>query len=607
MSQLIADKKDIDFVMYDQLGIEKLTDHPRYKGLNRKTFDLIIAEARNLGIKEILPTNEEGDRIGVRFENGKVQVPECFHRVHKLLVEGEWIAMAEAPEVGGQGLPSVVSQAATEYLMGGNFAMMAFSLLNHGAGKMIELFGTEQHKSLFLEKLYSGRWGGTMLLTEPGAGSDVGALTTTAVKNEDGTYSITGSKIFITNGEQDLTENIIHPVLARIEGAPCGTKGISLFIVPKIWVNEDGTLGAPNDVVCTGVEEKMGLHGSPTCSMTLGGRGRCRGFLLGQENQGMQVMFNMMNEARLCVGANGLFNASTAYLYALNYARERRQGRALVPSSGRDMPQVFIIDHPDVRRMLLNMKATVEGMRSFVYYLSYAFDKVACAETEEEKAHLFGMIEFLTPVVKSYCSDRGFEVCVQGLQVFGGYGYTCEFPIEQLVRDSKINSVYEGTNGIQANDLLGRKLNMSQGKVLKNFVGEIRETVEGSKSVEGLEGMALWLEEAVVDYENTAGRLREIIEEGEIETAFAQALPFLDVTGDIVMAWMHLWRAFVAIKKREKMKNVTTVKKKDTDFYDGKIKTAGHYFSTCLPVTMGKMKTIRKADRNVMDIGTFSF
>ena len=292
-------------------------------------------------------------------------------------------------------------------------------------------------------------------MTEPQAGSDVGALTTTAVKNPDGTYSITGNKIFITNGEYDLAENIIHPVLARIEGDPPGTKGISIFMVPKIWVDEDGSLGEPNDVVCTGIEEKMGIHASSTCSITLGGKGKCRGLLLGEECQGMKIMFYMMNEARLGVGFQAFNYASTAYLYALNYARERIQGRDLESGKDPEAPQVPIIQHPDVRRMLLEMKAYVEGMRSFVYYVGQCLEREALAASEEEKAFYKGFGDLLTPLVKAYCAQRGFDVCVQAVQVYGGYGYIKEYPVEQLVRDCKITSIYEGTDGIQAMDLLG--------------------------------------------------------------------------------------------------------------------------------------------------------
>ncbi|MBW2297625.1 MAG: acyl-CoA dehydrogenase family protein, partial [Deltaproteobacteria bacterium] len=262
MAQVIADRRDIDFVLYEQMDTEAIIQNEKYSDLNRKMFDMIISEARNFAVKELLPTYAEGDKLGLTFEKGQVKVPECFHRPHKLIIENEWTSLTEDPEVGGQGLPHIINWAASEYITGGNYALVNYARMGHGTGKMVELFGTEEQKTLFLEKLYTGVWGGTMLLTEPQAGSDVGALTTTAAKNPDGTYTIKGDKIFITNGDHDLADNIIHPVLARIEGAPVGTKGISIFLVPKIWVNADGSLGEPNDVVCTGIEEKMGIHAS---------------------------------------------------------------------------------------------------------------------------------------------------------------------------------------------------------------------------------------------------------------------------------------------------------------------------------------------------------
>jgi len=370
MAQVIADRRDVDFVLHEQLDVETLSKHERFEEFNRKTVDLIVTEARNLAIKEILPTHKVSDTEGCVFEDGKVTVPECFHRAYELFREGEWLAMTEDPQWGGQGMPKSVGLAAADFLNGANYAFMMYPGLTHGAGKLVEAFGTEKQKKLFLKKMFTGQWTGTMLLTEPAAGSDVGALETTAVKNEDGTYSISGNKIFISSGEHDLAENIIHPVLARIQGAPAGTKGISLFIVPKIWVNDDGSLGEPNDVVCTGIEEKMGIHGNATASLSLGSKGRCRGLLLGEENKGMRAMFLMMNEARLLVGQQACTCASASYLNALNYARERVQGRHLLQMMEKDANAVPIIQHPDVRRMLITMKAYVEGMRSLLYYVA---------------------------------------------------------------------------------------------------------------------------------------------------------------------------------------------------------------------------------------------
>ncbi|MEJ2169141.1 MAG: acyl-CoA dehydrogenase [Desulfobacterales bacterium] len=602
MAQVIADRRDIDFVLYEQLKIDELTKLDKYKDFNKKTFDMIITEARNFSVKELLPTAAEGDSDGLRFENGQVKVPECFNRAFELLLEGEWTSLMEDPAWGGQGLPVNISQAVGEYLFGGNWAVTNYAGMGHGTGKMIEIFGTALQKDLFLEKLYTGQWGGTMLLTEPQAGSDVGALTTSAVKNADGTYSITGNKIFITNGEHDLTENIIHPVLARIEGDPPGTKGISIFIVPKIWVNADGSLGAPNDVVCTGIEEKMGIHASSTCSITLGGKGQCRGLLLGDVCQGMKIMFYMMNEARLGVGFQGFNYASTAYLYALNYARERVQGRALEAGKDPDAPQVPIIRHPDVRRMLLAMKAYVEGMRSFVYYVGWCLEREALADTEEDRAYYKGFADLLTPLVKAYCAQRGFDVCVQAVQVYGGYGYIKEYPVEQLVRDCKITSIYEGTDGIQAMDLLGRKLGMEKGRVFMNLLGEIKKTIARARQCKGLEEITAEIETSVGRLGEVALHLGQTAMSPQFKTAFAFAFPFLEVMGDVIMAWMLLWRAVLAKEKME-----AGAKTKDIEFYEGQVKTAEFFIHTILPATLGKMNGIIKCHGAAVEISEAAF
>ena len=403
MAQLLADRRDVDFVLHEQLDIARVSEHEAYAEFNRKTIDLIVTEARNLAIKEILPTREIGDREGTRFENGHVIVPKEFHKAYDLFVEGEWVAMTEDPEWGGQGMPRTVALSAGDFFNAANYAFMMYPGLTHGAGKLVEAFGTDKLKKIFLKKMYTGKWTGTMLLTEPEAGSDVGALTTTATRNEDGTYSITGSKIFISSGEHDLAENIIHPVLARIEGSPSGTKGISLFLVPKIWVNDDGSLGDPNDVVCTGTEEKMGIHGNSTCSLTLGGKGNCRGMLLGEENKGMRAMFLMMNEARLLVGLQALSCASASYLNAVNYARERIQGKNLMSFMDNEAPAVPIIQHPDVRRQLLTMKAYVEGMRSLLYYVAYCDDMIEISVDDARKSEIQGSRRYPDPHRQRIC------------------------------------------------------------------------------------------------------------------------------------------------------------------------------------------------------------
>ncbi len=610
MAQELANRRDVDFVLYEQLELENVLKNEKFSDLNKKTIDLIITEARKLAVKEILPTNAVGDRKGCRFDNGVVRVPEEFHRAFELYREGEWITMMDDPAVGGQGLPITAATAIGEYFTGANCAFGMYPGLCHGAGKLVELFGTDKQRELYLEKMYSGQWGGSMLLTEPAAGSDVGALETTAVDNGDGTYAIVGSKIFITGGEQDLTENIIHPVLARIEGAPEGTKGISLFLVPKIRVNADGSLGEPNDVVCTGIEEKMGIHGSSTCSLTLGGKGGCVGTLLGEKNKGMRVMFHMMNDARLGVGIQAMSMGGAAYQFALNYAKERKQGKNLLQMMDPAAPQVAIVEHPDVRRMLMWMKAYSSGMRSFIYYVGRCFDIAETSADEVERERYEGLIEVLTPVVKAFCSDRAFDVCTQAVQVYGGYGYTGEYPVEQYLRDCKITSIYEGTNGIQAMDLLGRKMGMKKGLYFMTLLEEMQKTVGLAREYSEIEDLAAAVEAAVNRLGEVALGLGKTAMSPRVMTAFAFAKPFLDVAGEVVMAWMHLWRALAARPKFEKLlggldgaaRAKKLSKNKNAIFYDGQIKTARYFIMALLPEAMGKMDALAAADDAVMEI-----
>jgi alkylation response protein AidB-like acyl-CoA dehydrogenase len=602
MAQYIADRRDVDFVLHEQMQVEDLGKTELFADFNKKTVDMIVSEARNLAIKEILPTRELGDQEGCRFDNGKVTVPESFQRAYELLKEGEWVAMTEDPEWGGQGMPTTVALAASDYLVGANYAFMIYSDLTNGAGKLIESFGTKKQKQLFLNKMFSGEWTGTMLLTEPEAGSDVGALSTSAVKNDDGTYSITGNKIFISGGEHNLSENIIHPVLARIEGAPEGTKGISLFIVPKIWVNDDGSLGEFNDVVCTGIEEKMGIHGNATCSLVLGGKGNCKGMLLGEENKGMRAMFLMMNEARLLVGLQGLACASSAYMYALDYARQRIQGKHLLQMMDKNASSVPIIQHPDVRRQLMMMKVYVEGIRSLLYYVGMCEDRVQVSEDAQEKSKYQGIIDVLIPIAKGYATDRAFEVCSHGVQVYGGYGYIRDYPMEQLLRDCRITMIYEGTNGIQAMDLLGRKLGLNKGKPVMDLLGEIQKSIAMAKDAQGLKDFADRLESAVNKLGEVALHMGTTAMSPKVMNAFAFAHPFMEVCGDVVMAWMLLWRAAIAARELE-----NNPKKKDAAFYAGQIKSAEFFIYSILPITFGKMKAILAANGAAIEIAEDSF
>lgn len=601
MAQQLVDLRDVEFVIWEQLETEEMLKHEKYEEFNKKTCDLIMKEARNLAIKEILPTMAIGDEKGVVLKDGVVTTPEEFKRPFELLKEGEWPGLRVPPEMGGQGAPQVVGVCANEYFMAANWPINCYTHMGNGAAWMIQTFGTQEQKETYVKRITSAEWGGTMLLTESDAGSDVGALTTTAVKNDDGTYSITGNKIFITNGEHDLCSNIIHPVLARIEGDEPGTKGISIFLVPKYHVNKDGSLGERNDIWCTGVEHKHGIKASATCSMTMGAKGKCIGTLLGKEREGMKIMFMMMNEARLGTGLQGLAYASGAYLLALNYAKERIQGRDLKDFAKRDAPGVAIINHPDVRRNLLKMKAYVSGMRSFFYWSTQIGEKNEYLSDKHDPLQ-GAYFDLMTPIIKEYLSKIGHDVCVEGMQVLGGAGYTKDYLAEQYARDCKICSIYEGTSGIQAQDLVGRKLGAMKGQAFMKFMGDVMATAAKAKKIDGLADLAAQVEGLVSELGKAAGVLGKKLGAGELKVAFAHSLPFLHAMGDTIVAWMLLWRAVTASEKL-----TGKVKGKDQAFYDGQIKTAQFFIQTEVPVTMGKVASIIACSTAAIDIDDAGF
>lgn len=599
MAQLLADRRDIDFVLHEQFEISRLSQHEIYADFKKSVIDMIVTEVRNLAIKEILPTNKIGDEKGCSCAKGKVTVPDEFKTAWQMLKKGEWFAPSQSPEWGGQGIPCTVNVVAQNFLFGANLSLLMVAGLNHAAGAIIEKFGTHQQKKLYLQKLYSGEWSGTMLLTEADSGSNLGDLTTVAVKNQDGTYSLSGNKVFISGGDHNMTDNIVHLVLARIEGAPAGSRGISLFVAPKVLIDSNGKLSHPNDIACTGIEEKMGLHGSPTCSMALGSNGKCIATLMGEENKGLSIMFLMMNKARLMVGSQGLACASSAYLHALSYARTRIQGS--LPTDP-DKKSVAIIQHPDIRRMLLTMKMYTEGMRSLLCYIAHLEDKKCLDENFADKNKYQNLIDILIPVAKGYVTDRAVDVCNMAVQVFGGYGYTREFPVEQLLRDVRITTIYEGTNGIQAIDLLGRKLTGKNNTLFTDLVNEIEDTIGQSSKLNSLENLAHSIENVLERFKQVAKKLHPSTLKKSSLAPYAFASSFLEVTGDVIMAWMLLWRAAIAQRRLEQH-----IQKKEIDFYAGQIKSAQFFIDSVLPVTMGKMTSILNFSGAAMEITDASF
>jgi len=619
MANLILDERDQKFVLFEMLEIDKLCESEKYADFSRDTFEMILAEAAKLGTEEVLPTLAESDKEGCTLENGQVHVPKCFHRPYKLFCESGWNCMSFPAEHGGQGLPFIMRIASHDWFMF-NFAFASYHGLGEGAAHLIETYGSQEQKHKYLPNMLSGKWGGSMALTEPGAGSDVGNLSTKAVRQPDGTFKLQGTKIFITGGDQDLTENIIHPVLARIEGDPAGTKGISIFIVPKFLINEDGSLGKRNDFEIAKIEEKMGIHGSSTCLINFGDNNNCYAELLGSEREGMKVMFQMMNEARLATGLQGLSSASIAYLHALNYTKERLQGSSLMEFKNPEAPRVPIISHPDVRRMLLWMKSNVDSLRALIYFATVCGDRAVSLKDPVEAEKWLGILEVLTPIVKAYSTDIGFRVTETAMQCYGGYGYCSEYPIEQFLRDSKIASIYEGTNGIQALDLVGRKMGMKKGTYLMSLIGEMGATAARCKEIEPLKGMAEDVQTGINALVEIAMFFAASGKAGKFLIPIGNAYPFLMMMGKIVSAWLLLWEAEVAQKKLAGLcaaKGVNAAdpfalaafakENKDAAFYDGKIKGAKYFIKNVLPEIDGTVKAIKSEDLSIMEIADESF
>jgi len=429
MADFVADLRDIKFVLFDQLNLDPLLASERFSDFTREDLEMILDEGYKFAREVLGPVNAAGDREGCTYNaaDKSVTVPKAYHEAFKLFNENGWTSLSNSPEFGGQGAPQCLMIAACDSFFGANISINLGALLTTGAAHLIETWGTDELKQIYCEKMYRGQWSGTMCLTEAQAGSDVGASSTKAHKEGDH-YLIEGEKVFITFGDSDLTENVIHAVLARTDGAPRGTKGLSLFVVPKFRVNADGSVGEFNDVICSGIEHKLGIHGSPTCTMVFGSDGKCHGWLLGEEGGGMRAMFQMMNEARISVGLQGVGIGNAAYQAALGYAKERLQGSDIKNFKDPEAPKVPIIKHPDVRMMLLRQKAYCEGMRSMLIFAAYCEDMAGVTKDEAEREKFHGLTEIMTPICKAYCSDMGFRVTEWALQTYGGYGYISEYP-----------------------------------------------------------------------------------------------------------------------------------------------------------------------------------
>ena len=515
-------------------GLRKALEAGRFGDLGEDLVDAILGEAGRFASEEVAPLNEIGDRHGTVLKDGSVTTPPGWKELYRSWIDGGWNGLTGPEEFGGQGLPMLLSVAALEMWNSGSLAFGIGPTLTMGAVEALEKHASEELKAKYLEKLVTGEWMGTMNLTEPQAGSDLNALKARAEPNGDGTYRIYGQKIFITYGEHDFTDNIVHLVLARLPDAPAGTRGISLFLVPKFHVGDDGSLGARNDVFCSGVEHKLGIHASPTCTMIygdgkFGDQPGAIGWLIGEENKGLACMFTMMNNARLAVGMQGVAIAETAYQKALAYAKDRTQGRAPGFKGDGMSP---IIEHPDVARMLMTMKALTQGARAICYSCAEALDMARVSEGEEARAwsERAGLI---TPIAKAFATDIGLEVASLGVQVHGGMGFIEETGAARLLRDARIAPIYEGTNGIQAIDLVMRKLPLSGGETVKAFIADFKADAAAvrASNAPALEGVADGLERAIADLEAATGYMQSALAEGRQTDALTGASPYLRLFG----------------------------------------------------------------------------
>ena len=618
MSNLLTNMRDLQFVFFEQLDIEKLFKSEKHSAFSKEDVIMMLKEAEKLAVNVLLPLYPVGDREGCTFQDGKVSVPKSFHDAYRRYVEGGWLCPSRAPEVGGQGMPAVVSTACIGLMQAANYPLVMYPNLTNGAAALIEIYGTEEQKRKYMYRMYTGEFGGTMCLTEPGAGSDVGALKTTARRLPDGRYSITGTKCFITGGDHDLTKNIIHPVLARIEGDPPGTRGISIFIVPKYRVNDDGTQGEFNDIHTGNIEHKMGIHGNATCTLNFGDNGECVGELLGREREGLRVMFHLMNEARVDVGYQALGTASASYEHAVQYAKERIQSVPVWEMKNPDAKAVPIIQHPDVRRDLLWMKCRVEAMRAILAYTTFCFDLAESTGDRNEHDKWMGIAELLIPVCKAWVSDTAMLVCSKAIDVYGGYGYCAEYPAEQYLRDCKITTIYEGTNGIQSLDLVGRKLGSSRGANVMNFAGEIMATIGRAKASEAMKRYASFLEEAgnaVIDLVMTFGGWGR---SSSFLLPILNASPFLEIFGDVVAGVLLMQAAVVAEEKLAAIyaeRGADTIGKQrtlvhedpDVAFYAGKIASARFFASEGLSTVKARCEAIKFIDRSPLEMADESF
>ncbi len=596
----LVDSRDVRFVLFEALEADKLNQYSKFADFDKDTFEATLDLAEQIAVEQIYPTAALGDKEGgCKYDpqTKQVTIPPCYKPVIDAYYQAGLFGLSDEPEHGGSGMPVAINAAVMEYMCAANYPLGMYPGLSHGAMELIAVFGTKEQQHEYIPKMMTGEWGGTMCLTEPEAGSDVGNLKTKAVKQADGTYKITGQKIFISSGENDYYKNMIHPVLARIEGDPKGTKGISIFIVPKYLINKDGSLGEFNDVTCTGIEHKMGIPGSATSQLAFGDNGKCIGYLLGQERQGMKIMFKMMNYARMGVAIQGQGNASAAYMHAITYTKGRLQGAHVTQMLNPEAPLVPIIQHPDVVRMLLWMKSHLEGQRFLTYYMFYNIDLATVMEGDLQK-EANGLVELLTPICKAGCTDKGVEITSEAVQCYGGYGYCADYPVEKYMRDSNILPIWEGTNGIQSMDLTMRKILMNPEQFNYNaWKKRVDDVVKKAKGV---------VEDKYIDLVvKGMAKLDEVVEMmkgqmagGKFMHLFMNATPLQQAMYMLAMAWAHLWMLTITIPKRKAIVgdakgadlNKLLADNPEAAFYSGKVLASQFYIGMEFPKYFGRIE-----------------
>jgi alkylation response protein AidB-like acyl-CoA dehydrogenase len=584
---LIADDL-VDFLLDEVIALERVLALPAFAGHSRDTCDLFLASARRLAREVLFPAYEEMDKQPPRFEDGQVHLHPRMRSLYRQLVEVGMLSATRPEESGGAMMPMTVAAVASAYLMAANLAVYGIAGLTAGAARLIESFGDDSLRDRFLGRMMAGEWTGTMALTEPQAGSSLTDVRTRATPHADGSYRVSGTKIFISGGEQDLTENIVHLTLARIDGAPDGIKGVSLFAIPKLREGAGGEL-VGNDVACSGVFHKIGWKALPSVQLSFGESGDCRGWLVGQPHQGIRHMFQMMNEARLMVGLNAISSASVAYQDSLRYARDRPQGR---PPAAKDprAPQIPIIEHADVRRMLLRQKAIVEGGLGLLLRAALLTDVAAHASDPAERREAELLLDLLIPVAKTFPAEYGFESNTLAIQIHGGYGYTSEFLAEAWWRDQKLNSIHEGTSGIQAMDLLGRKAVAAGGEALRLFARAVEETVAAAREAD-LADPAAALSAAMDDLVATTTQLGMIGLKGDVDGMLRHASDYMDAFSVVAVAWELLAQAVAARRGTRRTQA----------FYQGKLRACDYWFRSEIPHVAVTFARIRSGERSFAD------